>query len=845
MPFIAPLIEVGIAAAAAVSSFVAATGAIGSAIIGIGLSVATSYLIQALTPKPDTSTTASGSELSLQYGTNVSRKVAIGLCGTAGHDVYVNTFLPSNRTMQRVYVLSDFYTSGLNRVAIGGVYVTLGPDGGDGWGFPVATPAFSGYVWIKYYDGHQTTADPLLQAFSNPAGRWASNNIGLGVSYVIVRVDFDKDNMNSFPDLFFEFAGAPLYDWRKDSSAGGSGSQRWNDVSTWAFTENPVVAEYCYRRGFAVNGDVFCGMDMQPSDLPLDKYTAAAVLCDESSSVDGLPKYRVSAFLDCMANHGDNIKTLQLACGAMAVDALEGSWPIVGSAQPSVMTFYDTDLVSTAGNFKRTELRSMSELVNSVSGNFTDPTLVWSANGYKEQTDPVYLTLDRRTRDVAIDFPQVRSMRQANDLASLYLRENRYQATATVTLRPRFQVLEVGDWVDWVSARYNNTKTFLVTAKQLVSLEKGGPRNVILGLQERHGAIYDSAAPIIPSFPLPNGAPVYISEVDTLTVIAVALTGDDGRALPGIRASWNAINDVTVTAVEVQYFPTAQPDGILLKTVPAAVTVALLDGVVGNTQYTVRTRIITNPSRTTVYDAGVTVTTLDIKTGYADLNADIQYNITTLMGQFQNDLDGFRNLVSSLVGNQDGRNWLDKKEIRSQLNSVAGNAKASIATLQQAFTDAQTAFANYQVTVSAEFDTTNASVTTNSTAIAQLDGYAAAQYSITLDVNGYATGFNLFNGGAGISTATFIVDNFRVARPASGAAGTPKNIFAIGTVGGVSTIGISASMFIDGTITATMLNVISLSAINANLGTVTAGKIQSPSGNFVIDATNERIEIWS
>ena len=46
-----------------------------------------------------------------------------------------------------------------------------------------------------------------------------------------------------------------------------------------------------------------------------------------------------------------------------------------------------------------------------------------------------------------------------------------------------------------------------------------------------------------------------------------------------------------------------------------------------------------------------------------------------------------------------------------------------------------------------------------------------------------------------------------------------------------------------GTIDAAAINVVNLSALNANLGTVTAGKMQSPDGKFVIDLTNKFISI--
>jgi len=158
--------------------------------------------------------------------------------------------------------------------------------------------------------------------------------------------------------------------------------------------------------------------------------------------------------------------------------------------------------------------------------------------------------------------------------------------------------------------------------------------------------------------------------------------------------------------------------------------------------------------------------------------------------------------------------------------------------------DQATAFAEFQTDVSATFGDAFSSVHTVSDAVATLDGFAASEFAVTLNTNGYATGFNLFNGGPGSSSFIVVADKFQVQLPGFNG-DTPYGIFTTGTVNGVPSVGINGDLFVDGSITALALNVGNLGAISANLGTVTTGKIQSPSGKFIIDANNERIEIWS
>ena len=840
MPFVA---ELGAIVAGAIGSFITVSS-ITTAVIGVGLSIATGYIMQALLPKPKAGTDnlPGGVQFQRQYGADVPRQVACGPVAIAGHDIYFNTFNPSNRTLQQIYVLSDYYTSGLNRIAIDGAWVTLGTDIGDGKGSPVISGPRAGFIWVKYFDGRQTTSDDFLTTFANPVGRWDSTDVGIGVSYVSILLEYEKDNNNSFPDFFFEFFGAPLYDWRKDSTAGGSGSHRWNDVSTHEYTPNPVVIEYNYRRGFSINGDLFCGMDMPSTDLPLAKWTAAANICDEDA--DGDHRYICSIMLNCMALHADNLKSIALSCGAMQIDGLDGSWPLVGSDQPSAMTFTDEDIISVADNFKRTEKRSMSELVNSVSGNYPDPSQFWSMIDYDLQTSPTHIILDRRTRDVSIDFPQVPNARQAAQLASIYLFENRYEATATVTLRPRFQVLEAGDWVDWNSARYGNS-TFIVVSKQLLSLDGDGPRNVVLQLQQRDGAIYDGITPPLPVFPTPPDAPDYQNEVDSFAAVPVLVTGTTGVVRPAIRVSWDTLVDVTIASVDISYFPTSDTAAVFHKTVSFDQTVVTLtDGIVSSTEYRVQAKIIPTPARVTTYNVGVLVTSLDAGTvGLGDLDGNIRYQLDELQNIMDQRVSFLENLIASTVSNQDSRNWLDKKQIRYQLDAQAGGAAAAIEELRLVVVDNQTAFAAYQITVSASFDDVNAAVDINADAIATLDGYAAAQFGVTLTVDGFATGFNLINGGAGTSDFVIVSDRFKIQLPGYNG-DDPIDVFTVGTINGVPAVGIVADVYLDGTINAEAINVTVLSAISANIGAVTAGTLSDPAGNkMLIDLSNGRILI--
>ncbi|MFC5584429.1 phage tail protein [Nitratireductor kimnyeongensis] len=756
MPFIGAAIGAVVSAVGAVASFIGGLGFLGKLVIGIGLNLAASALLKQKQKAPE----PTGVKIHTEYGADVPRQVACGLVGIAGHEIHVNTFGNDNGWLQDVYQLSDYPCTSLERVAINGEWVTLDAPQANGYR-KVTSGEYANLAWIKFHDGTQVTADPDLVDNANPIDRWGESCVGVGCSYVIVKAKYDREKTVGMPDVFFEFKGAKLYDWRKDSTVGGTGPHRWNDPSTHEWTDNPIVIDYNYRRGLSVNGDLFCGMEMPASDLPLDKFTAAANVCDEI--VEGEKRYRCSILLDCTATHGNNIESIMKACGGVVIDAPDGSWPMIGAAQPVVATITDVDLV--VGEPVRWQAkRSMAELVNSISGTHPDPSQLWSMVGY----DPVVLdsaiVVDRRTRDLVMDFPTVTSARQAKQLASIYAAENRLEATAEITLRPRWRGLKAGDWITWQSDRYG-TLTYLVTESTLYSLDSQGPRNVRIALQQRDASIYDAVTVPVPVVPYPPGKPVYLQEVQNLQLAGVT-AGSGTKLMPAIQTSWDAIEDVTVVGVELEWWPTDDPVSRVSMTVADDQTIAVLtEAVVSDTEYQVRTRLLTSPQRPIAWSAPMAVTTPDQP--FTDVSVDYE-----AIGEFVNEATDWigwntreeierarQNIILDIE--QDAANYLDKQQLRRELASTTGDMNArwgediTLITgeqfalsqrLEEFQAETEDDFTNITNLFSAEISRVDGDVTANSNALtaltAQVDDVSAEanfRMEVTAGASGYAS----------------------------------------------------------------------------------------------------------
>lgn len=117
----------------------------------------------------------------------------------------------------------------------------------------------------------------------------------------------------------------------------------------------------------------------------------------------------------------------------------------------------------------------------------------------------------------------------------------------------------------------------------------------------------------------------------------------------------------------------------------------------------------------------------------------------------------------------------------------------------------------------------------------------AARWGITINANNRVTGQIKLDGTATTSTFSVLADKFVVVHPSVN--GTTITAFVVGLVNGVATVGINGNLIIDDTILARHIDVTSLSAIVANIGTITAGKLQRADGTMIIDLDNKRIKI--
>jgi len=704
----------------------------------------------AMRPKPK----SEASKTETQYGENLVREVGLGTFGTMGHHVYRNAFGKGNRMVQDVYKLSDFRCLELLRVSMDGEWKSLAPNEenkyGDTWGRKVLDVHEGGEVWVRFHVGTMDqAADPQLIAHANPAGRWTPSHRGAGCCYVVVTSRMEADNLTSPASLLFEVRGAPLYDPRFDSTVGGSGSQRQNDQNTWAYSDNPAVMMFNLERGIYNGTEKIVGRGTAMSRLPLSEWFTAMNICDEGMP-DGSKRYTAALIASSGdgVTHDSNMTPLREACAGSWVESVSGEYPIVGANQAVVATITDDD-INWEKPFTLSLTRPRAELVNTVAGNYISPDAFYETVPLATRIDDTALALDRERLASKVDYTAITDHRVGDRLADIAIRASRYQANGQFTIHPKFLELKVGSWVNYQSDRYNFTKTFQILSKGLGALGEDGTRDVAVTLQEVGNGIFDPTAyETNPPVPVPVGPPDYLGEVEGFFAIANKVVGDDGDEHPGIRLLWDAIDDVTVAGVEIQYWPDNDPTQVFNDYVTKDVTVIqIVNGLTSLTEWWVRTRLrVASGTRPVAWAAAVKVTTLDARgddspVDYGRLDGDLK-GLVNWMTDDRREI--IRQAQENATKTADGMlaGYADSRSLRRELASTYGKAKASWSEDIYVATGPNSAIVQQLTQLNAELDDkADASVVTLlSTRVDNVEGQYTAVADAITDVNASVDG---------------------------------------------------------------------------------------------------------
>ncbi|MBZ9808121.1 phage tail protein [Mesorhizobium sp. ESP-6-2] len=730
MGFLVPVFAaIGSVITGAVSLLGGSTILAGLARFGLGL--AAKYALGALlAPKQQ----AQASQLDTTYGEDLARTVAMGKVGTAGQLIYRNAYGSGNRRVQDVRILSHFRITGITRVRVDGEWKTLGGTENAELGFRVQDT--DAEIWVKLYTGRlDQVADPNLIEESNPPGRWTADHRGAGIAYAVITSMLDREHLTQPWDAFFEIEGAPLYDWRLDDTAGGDGNQRWSDQNTWTFSENPILMAYALERGFFNGTEMMVGKGVSASRLPLANWSQAANICDEIVGTGARYSAALIAAAGSGITHDQNMQPLLEATASSWVEDAAGEYPIAGAAQSIAFTFTDDDIMVDEA-FRYSTKRTKSELINTLAGTYLEPDNFYEQTPLAVRIDGPALLVDGERLAVSVPYSAVNRSEVGDRLADIAFRASRYQGNAEITIHPKFLAdANAGRWIEWDSAEYG-TVTFQILEKRLGPLGDKGARNITLTLQEVSDGIFDPTAyETAPPDAVVPGAGDYQGELENYHLDPIIIQTATGSQRAALRASWNAIEDVTIDSVEFQYRPVDQPDAVMGETATSDQTVVqMVAGVISLSDYEARYRLVSDPPRTIPWTDWVQVTTLDARLAGSDIYPidldQLAQDVKDFQAWASNAVRDVFEQLQALDANAAGNilvGMSDKQELRRELRSTTDGAVAQFTEQILAATGPGSAIVLDITALQATVNDPLTGVAANSTAVQELSTTVTAQ----------------------------------------------------------------------------------------------------------------------
>lgn len=591
------------------AAFAAATAAVLRSLVKAGISLLVAKIRQRKQKTPgiqSNHTTSGGTE---------PQATVLGRFTTRGHLVYQNSHDENHKWLIHVVEMGDVPGASLRRLIIDGAFQDLPDTLVNGQSYPITNKQKDGniYGYLWFYDGRQTAASPYLTGIYGGAGRpWTPDHILTGTCYAILA--FHRSNEvfpNGVPNYAFELDGPPLYDPRQDSTAGGSGLQRFGDPGTWAQSANPMVIAYNVLRGITLPDGRIWGGGFDAEDLPFADWSDAMDACDLGIGAENRPQFTAGFEVKFEEPPADFLQELFASANAQIVE-MGGYWfPMVGSASAVSAQVGDDDLLVTE-QWQHDPFPGLENTFNAVTTTYTSPASLWEASTLESIVKEDWVAEDGRQKLFELRLPMVYIPEQARQLANALLLENRRFRSHRLPLPGEFARLRPLQNIALSMADYGyEQKVFRITeaAYDLQTL------NVSLSLRETDPSDFDPDPGLeLPETPHPVG-PIAPTDAGVVgfAVAGETVKNDSGAAFaPAIRIVWDGRLSDTCEGLTFRVRLQGQTDEDTISTTNVASGTYRYQPVQPASAYEVRAKAIAS-RRATEWSAWLPASTPDVR----------------------------------------------------------------------------------------------------------------------------------------------------------------------------------------------------------------------------------------
>ncbi len=433
-------------------------------------------------------------------------------------------------------------------------YVALAQLGALDGSTNVTATDLNGLVNIAFYRG---TDSQLADAAAVAAGIEISTDRARRVCYSRVRYtrpSSDATFQRAFPaGLGTQFnpvlRGWRCYDPRLDSTNGGSGPQRLNDPTTWAWTQNPIICAATYLIAPRLDG----GAGVPTTRFLWSDIAAAANVCDEliSTPVGMIARYRCDIVLDTRNRFEDNLNLIMETCAGVGI--LSGVYvQLIPAAYRNPTETIDANWLR--GSPVPRPVMPIDTLPNTIIAGYFDagPASSGGSNWKQIDTPPFSisaLVASDGTREPAlVAYEGVTHPYRAQYLNHVNLKLARRQATLDLPCNLRGLLVRAMSTVTVDLPEYGiNSRVYQVTGFRW---DGGLP---LLSLKEHNAADYAPEAFVVPTTSgTVTTTPETVGQPQLVTAVGIT----DGVALSWQSPASNMVQDPLIAVYVVQRSPT-------------------------------------------------------------------------------------------------------------------------------------------------------------------------------------------------------------------------------------------------------------------------------------------------
>ncbi|TZG25572.1 phage tail protein, partial [Sphingomonas montanisoli] len=459
--------------------------------LGVSAALSTVAGVAGLGPKSPKATLSQLDRLSASINPSASRKFVFGR-GPFGSDIrYVEPSGTDQEYVDYIIACAAHRVESIDELWIDDLLAWTPGTGPQG--------KYAGYLTVTpVLEGNALNTVPI-----NGGLKWGSTRRLTGCAYIHVRIKRTGNSKKAESPFVSGLSsrltivgnGAPVYDPRFDSTVpGGSGSQRANDQSTWAFTasglgqgRNLALQTLTYQLGWRINGKLSVGPGTPPQRINLASYITAANLCDEDIlRADGSTEKRYTG-AGVFGEDMEPAAVLDAQCTACngAIRDAGGKLELIvrhNDLADVAVDLTDDDILGP-GTWEPVE--DLEQTYNVVRGRYVDP----SANSLYQLVDYPEVRIaanDGVDRVLPLDLPLIDGVARAQRIAKQVLQRRQYRGKFSAEFGARAWNAKVGDIVRvTLSAAGWVNKPFRVEA-QLISITGSCP----MVLREESSEIY-------------------------------------------------------------------------------------------------------------------------------------------------------------------------------------------------------------------------------------------------------------------------------------------------------------------------------------------------------------------